>query len=239
MSRTPDKPPPRYTLADASRAVQEIHSLRRNAGDPDLDGLSRSVVDDLDVAAAVSYVEQHRSVSPSARAAELPARALLIEYLHQRALEAHENRLLRLLQAGHHLGARAAAYGAPLGIPSRQAVYDRRVRLARKYPTSENRVDEGRARQWLDDHSGQIRSIADCLVDNRDSLAELMSAGPARAEVITCIDTAGSLMTSRRVSQDLCTAVALALHLLKPEALESAVDPDVRDQINAGRRLLW
>src|SRR5690349_15085625 len=97
-----------------------------DAGFPDV------VVDDFDVDAVVTYVEQHRDVSASVRAAELPHRAVLVEYQHQRDTAGHERRLLALLRAGHQLGAHPVGYGAPMGLRSRQAVYERRTRLARK-----------------------------------------------------------------------------------------------------------
>ncbi len=239
MSRTPDNPAPRYRLADAAAAVEQIRRIRERATDPDLGGLPQSISDRFDVTAAVSYVEQRRNVGAAARAAELPHRALLIEYLRQQDVEAHERRLLRLLQTGHQLHVRAAAYGEPMGIPSRQAIHSRRKALTSKYPAGDHQVNEGQARQWLDDHSTQIRAIADCLLDHRDDLAGLIPAGPAQAELTACIDTAGAAMSSRRASQELCTAVALAVHLLPSEAVETAADPEVRDQIEAARRLLW
>lgn len=239
MSRGPDNPPPQYALTDAARAINQIRQLRHDAHDPDLDALPVAIVDDLDVQGAVAYVEQRRDVSPSTRAAELPHRALLVEYLRQRAHAEHERRLLSVLQTGFQLGARPAAYGAPMGIPSRQALYDRRTRLARKRAEDDDRkVDEGRARRWLDDHAAQIHEIAEFLVDHRDDLADLAPSRPAREELVTCIDDAGRLMSSRRVSQDLCTAVALAVHLLRSGA-DSRTDGDTREIIERGWRLLW
>jgi hypothetical protein len=239
MGRPLDKPLPIYTLASAAEAVAAIRWLRREARDPDRDALPVEVTDDLDVAAALAYVEQHRRVSASVRAAELEHRAMLIQYLHQRAAADYDRRLLGLLRAGYQIGAHPVTYGSPVGLPSRQAVYGRRTLLTRKLGAAADRhVDEGRAREWLDEHAAQIYQLADVLVDARDDVADLVT-GPARDEVLHCVDQVGMLMLSRRVSQDLCTAVALAVHLLRPGAAAPVDDPVLADRLDAGRRLLW
>jgi hypothetical protein len=197
------------------------------------------VVDDLDVDAVVAYVEQHRDVSASVRAAELPYRAVLVEYQRQRDADSHERRLLALLKAGHQLGAHPVSYGTPMGLRSRQAVYERRTRLARKRAEAVDRAaDEGRARGWLDEHRQQLLQLGSLLVDARHDLLLLVD-GPARQELARCIDTAGALMTSRRPSQDFCTALAMAVHLLRPGTARTADDAALREHLELGRRLLW
>ncbi|GGQ85899.1 hypothetical protein [Couchioplanes azureus] len=232
----------RYSIQDAARAAACIRQLRQEAGDPDLDASFPVVVaDDLDVDAVVDYTESHRRVGPSVRAAELEYRAVLVEYQRQRDTARFERRLFSVLQTGYQLGLHPATYGEPMGLRSRQAVYDRRTRLTRKRATAGERSlgDEGRAREWLDAHGSQLRALADLLVDFRDDLLELVDQGPAREELIRNIDAAGVHLNSRRPTQELCTAVALAVHLLRPAVARPVSDPVVREQLAQGLRLLW
>ena len=61
MSRTADKPAPRYTLKDAADAAADIRKLRVEARDPDLDARFPVLVrDDEDVDAVVEYTHRHR-----------------------------------------------------------------------------------------------------------------------------------------------------------------------------------
>lgn len=239
MSRTPDNPPPRYRFADAAAAAAGIRRIRAAARDPDLDLFPYPVADDQDLGAVVDFTDMHRRAGPGPRAAELAHRSLLVEYLRQRDTERHERRLLGVLVTGHQLGAHPGDYGAPMGLHSRQSVYDRRTRLARRHAARiDQRADEGRAREWLNAHRGQLRELAEALVDNRDALLEL-TTGAARLELLRCIDTAGTLIGSPRVSQELSTALALAVHLLRPGTAARAEDPFLREHIARGLRLLW
>ncbi|OJF14546.1 hypothetical protein EDD30_7692 [Couchioplanes caeruleus] len=235
-------PVPRYSITDAAQAAACIRQLRLEAGDPDLDAsFPATVLDDLDVDAVVEYTEAHRRVGPSVRAAELEHRAVLVEYQRQRETARYERRLFSVLQTGYQLGVHPVTYGAPMGLRSRQAVYDRRTRLTRKRAAAGERSlgDEGRAREWLDAHSAQLRALADTLVDCREELLELVDDGPAHDELVRNIDAAGTLLNSRRPTQDLCTAVALAVHLLRPAVARPASNPVVREQLAQGLRLLW
>lgn len=239
MGRTPDQPAQRHTLADALDAAAEIRRLRTTAGDPDLDFLPVHLVDDQDVDAVVRYTETHRNVGPSVRAAELEHRALLVEYQRQRDTERCERSLLSVLRTAHQLGVPAAGYGKPAGLPYRQAVYGRRVLLERKYPAGDQAGDEGRARQWLDEHATTVRALAETLVDHRDTLAGLVAPGPARTELLRWVDQVGVAMGTRRMTQELCTAVAMAVSLLRVPPARPAADPAHREQLAAGARLLW
>jgi hypothetical protein len=242
VSRPPDKPAQRYSLADAAKAAAQIRQLRDEARDPDLDaGFPVAVIDDLDVDAVVDYTETHRNVSALVRAAELQYRSLLIEYQRQRETAKYEQRLLSVLQTGHRLGVHPVSYGEPMGLRSRQAVYDRRTRLARKRAAAGEQAvgDPGRAREWLNAHAAELRALADVLIDHRDELLELVDSGPAREELARSIDRAGTLMNSRRPSEEFCGEVAMAVHLLRPTAAQPAEDPAVRDELARGQRLLW
>ncbi|WP_430787115.1 hypothetical protein [Actinoplanes sp. G11-F43] len=244
MSRTPDEPVPRYALADAARAARMIRRLRAEAGDPDLDArFPADVVDDADVDAVVEYTHTHRRVSALVRAAELEHRALLVQYQHQRDSAAYERRLFAVLETGYQLGVRPASYGDPMGLHSRQAVYQRRTRLARQRAAagvSDRELgDEGRAQDWLDEHTAELRALADVLIDHRDALLDLVDGEPARQELARNIDAAGTLMSSRRPSLEFCGAVAYAVHALRPGAARPAPDPAVQEQLAWGLRLLW
>lgn len=216
--------------------------MRAEAHDPDLDAsFPAAVLDDLDVDAVVEYVEAHRRVGPLVRGAELEHRSLLVEYQRQRDTAKYERRLFGVLQTGYQLGVHPVTVGEPMGLRSRQAVYDRRTRLARKRATAgeRNLGDEGRAREWMDAHGAELRALADTLIDFRDDLLLLVDDGPARQELARNIDAAGTLMSSRRPTQDFCTAVAFAVHLLRPSAARPVPDLVIREQLARGLRMLW
>ena len=242
MSRPPDQPAPRYTLADAAREAAAIRALRMEALDPDLDAtFPAEVVDDADIDAVIEYTHTRRRVSPLVRAAELKHRSALLEYQRQRMTARHERRLLAMLETGHQLGVHPVVYGEPMGLRSRQAVYDRRIRLTRRRPSASlaDVGDESRAQQWLDEHTAELRALADLLIDNRDMLLQLVDDGTPRTELARHIDEAGRLMNSRRPSLAFCGAVAYAVNCLRPAAARPAEDPIVREQLARGMRLLW
>jgi hypothetical protein len=116
--------------------------------------------------------------------------------------------------AGRHLVRRAARHGASAA------------------------VDSGQARAWLAEHNGQVLRLAAILVDHRDELADLVD-GPARTELLLNIDGAGELMDSPRASTDLAGAVAMAVHLLRPEAARPVQDREVAAALAQGRDLFW
>lgn len=241
MSRTPINPAPRYSLADAARAAERIRRTRVKASDPDLDaGFPAAVLDDQDVDLVVAYADRHRRVRGWARAEELPDRALLVEYQHQRDVARHERRMLAVLRTGYELGIHPVAYGAPMGLGSRQAVYGRRVELERKHKAAveETPVDESRARAWLNEHAAQLRALADLLTDHRDDLPGLVDDPAARRELTKHIDAVGTRMDSRHPSQDMATSVALAVDILCRRA-RPADDPIVREHLAQGARMLW
>jgi hypothetical protein len=238
MSRTADKPAPRYTLKDAAKAADDIRKLRVEARDPDLDArFPAEVLDDEDVDAVVEYTHRHRRVSSLVRGAELKHRSLLLEYQNQRDTDRHERRVLAMLETGRQLGVKPTLYGAPMGLRSKQAVYHRRVTLAARRPALVS--DEGRAQEWLDEHVAELRGLADVLIDYRDDLLLLVDDGPARKELANNIDSAGALMSTRRPTLEFCGAVAHAVFGLRPAAARPASDPAVRDQLEQGLRLLW
>jgi hypothetical protein len=238
MSRTPSKPVPRYTLKDAAQAAAEIRRIRAEGNDPDLDvRFPVQVFDDDDIDAVVEYTHRHRHVSPLVRGDELRHRSLLLEYQSQRDTDRRERRVLAMLETGHQLGVPPASYGAPMGLRSRQAVYHRRTSLAARRPTVE--TNEGRAQEWLDGHTTELRALADVLIDHRDDLLPLVKEGQARDELAMNIDSAGALMSTRRPTTEFCGAVALAVWALRPAAARMPSDPAVRDQLDQGLRLLW
>jgi hypothetical protein len=239
VSRTPEKPPPRYSLSDASQAAGQIRHLRFEALDPDLDGFPPEVVDDLDVAAVVTYTERHRRVGLAVRAAELPHRALLVEYQRQRDADRHERALLAVLTAGHQLGVHPESYGSPMGLNTRQAVFNRRSRLLRKRGTAVERSlgHEGRAREWMTEHARQLRALVDVLTDNREEVLGLVDGVAGRRELSRQLDIIGA-HPSPRPTQELCAALAIAMLTLKPGAARASADSEIEAQLEHGRRLL-
>jgi hypothetical protein len=227
---------PVYTFKDASHAARSIIRLRVSAGD---DGLPAEVIDDDDVDLVISYVKRHNKVTKNVRMSELHHRSLLVEYRRQRDAEKYERAQLAILQAGHELGLRPASYGTPMGLRTRQVVFTRRTRLARKWAAiAERSVDEARAQQWLDEHAAQLRALADTLVDNRDDLLELVVTQVARAELALNIDEAGA-HPSPHPTPDLSKALAMSVDLLRPGRARPAGDPHVREALEQGLRLLW
>ena len=242
MSRSSSSPAKRYTLADAAEEAAQIRKLRAAAQDPDLGAAFPStVLDDADVDAVVEYTHTRRRVSPLFRAAELKHRSALVEYQRQRDTAKYDRLLLAVLETGHQLGVHPTIYGAPMGLHSRQAVYDRRTRMTRKRQAAgrTHTADEGRAREWLAEHAAELRALADVLIDHRDDLLLLVDDGPARAELARNIDAAGTLMSSRLPSAQFCGAVAYAVFALRPDAARPAAEPGVREQLAYGYRLLW
>lgn len=240
MSRKAKEPAPQYTLTAAIAAAVSIQRLRTEAGDPDLDlAFPASITDDVDIDAVVAYVERHRRVSARVRSAELADRAKLVEYQRQRDVKRHERSLFAVLHTGHALGVQPRSYGVPMGLNSRQAVYERRTGLLkrRRDIVELDLGDEGRAREWLEEHARAIRALGDMLVDCRDELLNLVD-GAARKELAVQIDAVGTLM-ARRVSQEFCTAVAMSVNLLRPTVARESSDLAVREQIAYGLRLLW
>ncbi|SNT65658.1 hypothetical protein SAMN05421812_1251 [Asanoa hainanensis] len=238
MSRTADKPAPRYKLQNAAQAAAQIRKLRVEGRDPDLDvRFPVEVRDDEDVDAVIDYVHRHRQVSRLVLGAELEFRSTLLEYQRQRDTDRHERRVLAVLEAGRQLGVRPTVYGAPMGLHSKQAVYHRRVTLAAR--RSAHVSDEGRAQAWLDEHVAELRGLADLLIDHRDELLLLVDEGPAREKLANDIDNAGALMNTRRPTMDFCGAVAFAVFGLRPQAARPAADPAIREQLAQGLRLLW
>lgn len=242
MSRTPTTPAPRYTLAEAARHAARIRDLRIEALDPDLnDVFPAEVIYDDDIDAVIDYLHNHHRVSPLIRAAELKHRSALLEYQRQRDTARRERLLLAMLEDGHQLGVPPRIYGEPMGLRSRQAVYDRRTRLARRRPATAGPSlgDQGRAQQWLDENAAALHTLADILIDHRDTLLLLVDEGVARSELAHNIDEAGRLMASRRPSLEFCGAVAYAVSGLRPAVARQADDPILREHIARGLHLLW
>lgn len=205
-----------HTLADALRAARQIRRLRLAADDRDLPFFPPAVDTDDDVDEVVTYTARHRRVPAETLTAELPHRAVLVGYQHQRDLELDKRRTLAILQAGHDLKAPPRGYGPPLGLPTRAAVYIRRVRLAAELTDMASEASPQPAaeqvRRWLDDHAGELADVAAILVDHRDQLCGLVREQD-RPRLAEAIDAAGSSLAARP-SLTLASAISYAVSLL-------------------------
>ena len=252
MARPPMVPTPKYTLDNAIAAAKRIRRLRaepRVAGrpepkDPDLAFFPAAVVDDQDVDAVVAYLGAHRRVPAEVLAVELPDRARLVEYQHQRDVAAYKRRVLALLDAGHDLKAPPRTYGPALGLPSRAAVHNRRTRLTielRRYgqapPTARQAADDARMDRWLAEHRRELLAVGEALVDNREDLLRLLADPDQRAELAVTIDQVGEMMTARP-SRVYASAVAHAMFQLRPGGpARKADDSLLTEAIERGTRL--
>lgn len=228
MGRPPTHPAPTYTRDQALDAARRIHDLRaarpapgRPVNDPELDVFWPPILtDDTDLAAVVDYVQRHRAIPPAAAAAELPDWALLVEYLRQRADHDHKRRLWAVLTTGHQLEVPARVYGKALGLPSRSAVHNRRVRLdaelhgeAPHVPTPAERAADAAMGRWLTANRNDLLDVGAVLVDHRDRWVAL--AAPHLADQLAeAIDAVGMSMTARP-SRSYAGAIAYAIGTLR------------------------
>jgi hypothetical protein len=232
MARPPLTPAPVYSLEQACVTVASIRRRRAAARDPDLDFYPAAEVDDDDVDAAMDYLLAHTRVPVAVLADEIPDRAVLVAYLGKRDLERQERRLLALLNAGHDLAVPASAYGERIGLPSRYAVYMRRKRMNAARGPAPAAPKNDTLQAWLQQHHGALVQVAGVFADHRDDLAELVTDGGRRDELIEVIDEAGAHM-SARPSRTLASSVAYAVYLLRA-ADGQPDDDDVRIALKKG-----
>lgn len=261
---------PSYTDAQARAAVAEIRRLRADAKDPALrffpDLIPGSPDITEDVAAVIRYLAGPQRLDPAVRdeirRAELPHRAVLVEWLHQqreaqyrRQVIEYDRQVLAVLDAGHDLGAPYAVFGTALGYPTRQAVWNRRNALRtmldahdhhldppRRRPTdpatgTTTQTDDPRTQAWLDEHRRDLIDISGDLVDQRDKLLELLPIGEHRDWLAEAIDLVGQSL-STRPTVSVAAAIAYAMFLLRIGGPASVTaDPMLRDLLDRGTRL--
>jgi hypothetical protein len=244
MGRPPKVPAPQYTLEDAIAAALTIRALRAEAHDPDLDFFPTTVRDDTDIDDVVDYIGAHRARPADVRAAELPARAVLIAYQHQRDTARNKRRMLALLEAARDVHAPSMTYGPKIGLPSRAAVHNRWHRLTVELrrngqapPTRREKERETRLDRWLVARGGDLLAVGEMLVDNRDYLLGLLPDPEQRQQLAEAIDQAGEDL-GRRPRQAFAGAISYAMFLLRDNgpAIRPA-DPIVREGIELGARL--
>jgi hypothetical protein len=246
MARPPKIPTPEYSLGDAIAAAMAIRVLRVEARDSNLDFFPRTVQDDSDVDEAVDYVSSHRARQPEVRAAEIPYRAVLITYQHQRDSLRYERRTLALLETAHEEHVPPRTYGPRMGLPSRAAVLNRRTRLTTKFrragrapQTRRERDHASRLDQWLTAHRRDLLDVGEMLVDHREYLLTLLPADgiDQRQQLAEAIDQAGEQL-SPRPGQAFAGAIAYAMFLLRDNGPATrAADPVIREGIELGTDL--
>lgn len=184
---------------------------------------------------------------PEGLAAELPDRALLITYQHQRDTLKHKRRLLAVLRTGRALEVPARTYGPHLGLPTRAAVWNRRTRLEEEFddqrlarPTSRQTAvaarADGHVESWLEENRQALLEVGEVLVDHREHLLSLLSDPEQRRQLAEAIDAAGAGMAPRP-SRAYASAVAYAMFLLRPGAARESGRAEVREAIGRGAGL--
>lgn len=235
---------PGHDEEQAQQAFARIRALRSDARDPDLDFCPDQLGDDDDLAAVIAYLATHQQVPAEVRLAELPDRALLIQYRWQQALERHERDVLAVLDAGHQLGALPGVYGLPLGLVSRQMCWNRRRDLSVKYhaygvpgATAREKTAADRTEVWLTAHRGELVAVGELLVDHREQLLGLVSGEEQWARLAEAIDAAG-WMLAQRPTPGFAAAIAYAMFLLRPNGpSRTPADPILREGLATGTRL--
>lgn len=237
MSRTPSIPAPPLDLPDATAALIRIRVRRSQAHDPDLDFYPAAALDDDDVDAAVTYLATHSRVPSGLLADEVPDRALLVAYQHQRDTARYQQRLLAVLNAGHALAVPASAYGRVLGLPTRYAVYKRRTRLLAGRQDQPSPPTAERLQLWLATNHRHLLGVATALTDHRELLLTALDDEGQRDELAQAIDEAGARL-SARPSRALASAIAYAMFLLRRASPGRLPDDDeIRAALRDGLRL--
>ncbi len=244
MSRRPRVAPPSYTLDDAIACCERIHERRRNVDSDLAVFFPRALFDDEDIDAVVAYIESHRRVPRDTLIAEHPDYAMLVEYQRQRDLLQYKRRLLRVLETGLSLGVPPSRYGSLIGLPSRSAVWNRRDRLVTELRghgirdrTRTEKAADRRMSEWLELHGNAVRRVGEMLVDERDTLLDLVEDGPARTELANAIDKTGQSM-SPRPTVTYAAAVVFAMAFLEPGRRRGdPADPILEDLLAQGTRL--
>jgi hypothetical protein len=229
-----------HTEQAAIAAANLIRHHRREARDPDLDFFPPHIVDEEDLAAVVAYLAVHHNVTREVQRAELPHRALLIQYLHQRAVRRYELQVLGILDTGHRVEAQPSVYGPALGLPTRQACWNRRRDLTTKYRrygqlpvTAREARNAQQLTDWLIGHRTELFALADFLTDHRAVLLAELPDATARTRLGEAIDQAGISM-SARPTPGYAAALSYAVFLLRDVA---PTDPVLRDGLAEGAQL--
>lgn len=245
MARPPKIRTPNYSLEDALAAALAIKRLRTEATprDPDLDYFPSTLHDDMDVDDVLDYLTKHRDIPADVQAAELPYRAKLVEYQHQRDTARYKRRTLALLDTARQVDAPPRTYGPLMGLPSRQAVFNRRSRLTVELRmngagprTRRETEQEGRVERWLSANRADLINVGELLVDQRDELVESLADPEQRQQLVEAIDLAGEQL-SAHPRRGFAGAIAYAMFLLRPGGPAQVLDPVIRDGLERGTRL--
>ncbi|RJQ66139.1 hypothetical protein D5S17_35510 [Pseudonocardiaceae bacterium YIM PH 21723] len=245
MARRPTTPAPALTLDDALDAAARIRQRRATAtpSDPDLVFFAwdRLPVDDDDVNATVDYITRHRRVPLPLLQDEVPDWALLVAYQQQRDTLHAARRRLAVLTTAHELKVPSTAYGTSLGLPTPPAVTRHRQRLHARFAmldavTGIDSATEQHLQQWLAEHAGPLRAVAEGLTDHRDLILRL--APPPREKLTEALDLIG-LHLSPNPKPVLASAVSYAAQRLGPRGRNTITpgDPVLADILNQATEL--